>query len=164
MKTFREVVGECPHLTPAEVYVFDQVDDRDPDGPCDPGTALVLYLADVLKFERLDYRHVTLVMRHYRRTLHVTADDLHKAFARRLADLPRILLGIVDGRIATLSGTPTGLDLQTGEQADMAALPPPVKVVTYNLTAIMTLRWAGSVPEAAPHVDPDPSAGAAAGD
>lgn len=163
MKSFQAVVGECPHLTPAEVRVFDLVDDRDPAGSCDPGTALALYLVDVLKFDRYDYRHVTLVMRYFRRPLALVADELHSEFRRRQSQLPRVLLGFMDGRVATLSGVANGLDLNTGETVSLGDLPPPVKYVTYNLTAIMTLRWAGSVPEDAPNDSPDPPAGAAAG-
>ncbi len=156
-KTFVQVWSECKHLTRIECRAYMINKRRMPEelAQCEPETALLLYLADIFKFERLGDSNVILtVLTHFSDQIEAAARYVVERTAAN-RDVARVIrVGVFDGRYVTFSQYDKALDLETGEEV---AFPrDDIKCVLYNVGNLMARRWGGDSPRLHnPEVEPD---------
>ena len=141
-KTFSRVWQECQTLTKLECRAFMLKFNRLPEplAECDHGTALSLYLADILKFDKVGESNAILsILRHYADRLEWIANHLQLEWETQGKSSTTFRLGIFDGRFVTITGEPDALDLDSGETVPIPRNE--LKTVTYNLSTLMTARW-----------------------
>lgn len=145
MKTFARVWGECKSLTRLECRVFMLHHNRMPLdlNECDHRTALLLYLADMLRFEKMDTNTILCILRHFMSDLDDLADTLQERFEARSPSVPVWRLSVFDDRFVSIIGSKEYLDLTDGSVAIL--IPSETRTVIYNLSTLMLRRWADSV-------------------
>jgi hypothetical protein len=146
-KTYAEIYKECQALTPLEcrAFLLHHAKAPDPNTEAPLLNALVLYLADILKWEKACDSNAVLcilkrfwdnlvrIAREYQNTVEMCVVAGHEpSFVTRR-------LGIFDGRYVTLTSEQIALDLTTGE--DVPVPYAEVKTTTYNLGTIVARRW-----------------------
>lgn len=146
-KTYGDVWKECQNLTRVECRVYMLYHDKMPaeDEICSPETALLLYLADILKFERMDTNSISLLLRHFHSQLREIATRLDQGFEERSVAVPVFRLDVLDGRYVQVRSPISPhetLDLETGYAVVRSS---DIRTVTYNLTTLMLRRWATAV-------------------
>lgn len=144
-KTYGDVWAECRSLNLLERRTFTLADQMPPAGQeCPADQALVLYLADVLRFEGHEPLWVSATLRHFLDELLAVGKSLAQRIACKARDVPVHEFRVSDERhVFMIGGDRFTPHLDTASWSVTPAPAPYLRSVAYNLTTLMLTRWAG---------------------